>query len=69
MPLDHTPSAKGFEVKQDPIPSPGNNTFVGDFYTSDAPKDQQITCGFYQQSVGEPLEYTYEYVSIIVECV
>ncbi|CAM9016590.1 unnamed protein product [Wickerhamomyces anomalus] len=62
MPLKHTPATEGFLVKQAPIPSPGNNTFVGDFFTSDAPEGQQMTCGFYQQSVGDPLEYEYEYV-------
>lgn len=61
MPLKHTPATEGFLVKQAPIPSPGNNTFVGDFFTSDAPEAQQMTCGFYQQSVGDPLEYEYEY--------
>jgi len=61
MPLQYTPSTQGFQVKQDQIPSPGNNTFVGDFHTSNAPEGQQMTCGFYQQSVGEPLEYKYEY--------
>ncbi len=66
MPLKHTPATEGFLVKQAPIPSPGNNTFVGDFFTSDAPEGQQMTCGFYQQSVGEPLEYEYEYVSKVI---
>ncbi|RCK57944.1 hypothetical protein Cantr_06763 [Candida viswanathii] len=67
MPLSYKPGAQG--VKPVQIPSPGNNSFLGDVFTSDAPKDKQITCGFYRQEAGEPLEYTYTYdeMKIVLE--
>ncbi|ODV86093.1 hypothetical protein CANARDRAFT_28132 [[Candida] arabinofermentans NRRL YB-2248] len=51
----------GFSVKPTAIPSPGNNSFLSDTFTSDAPKDKQISCGFYRQEAGEALVYTYDY--------
>ena len=43
------PAAEGKDVKPAQIPSPGNNSFLEDTFTSDAPKDKQISCGFYRQ--------------------
>lgn len=57
----YKPSAEGKEVKPPQIPSPGNNSFLGDIFTSDAPKDKQMSCGFYRQEKGEPLVYHYDY--------
>ena len=69
MPLLYKPAAEGKDVKPAQIPSPGNNSFLEDTFTSDAPKDKQISCGFYRQEKGEPLVYTYDYdeMKIIVE--
>lgn len=69
MPFKYTPAAKGKEVKPPPIPSPGKNSFLGDIFTSDAPTDKQISCGFYKQEAGEALEYYYDYdeMKIILE--
>lgn len=61
MPMKYKPSAEGAAVKPPQIPSPGNNSFLGDIFTSDAPKDKQISCGFFKQEKGEPLVYTYDY--------
>lgn len=65
----YKPSVEGKEVKPPQIPSPGNNSFLGDIFTSDAPKELQISCGFYKQEKGEPLVYTYDYdeMKIILE--
>lgn len=65
----YKPSAEGKEVKPPQIPSPGNNSFLGDIFTSEAPKDQQISCGFYKQEAGESLVYHYDYdeMKIILE--
>lgn len=60
--LLHKPSAEGYEVLQQAIPSPGNNSFLGDIFTTpDVPPEKRITSGFYTQYVGEPLVYTYTY--------
>lgn len=69
MPLLYKPAAEGKDVKPAQIPSPGNNSFLEDTFTSDAPKDKQISCGFYRQEKREPLVYTYDYdeMKIIVE--
>ncbi|QBM90499.1 Protein of unknown function DUF861 [Metschnikowia aff. pulcherrima] len=69
MPMQYKSSAEGKEVKPPQIPSPGNNSFLGDVFTSDAPKEQQISCGFYKQEKGEPLVYKYDYdeMKIILE--
>lgn len=65
----YKPAAEGKAVKPPQIPSPGNNSFLGDIFTSDAPKDKQISCGFYKQEKGEPLVYTYDYdeMKVILE--
>lgn len=67
--MSYKPSAEGKEVKPPAIPSPGNNSFLGDIFNSDAPKDKQISCGFYKQEKGEPLVYHYDYdeMKIILE--
>ncbi|EMG50193.1 eutQ Acetate kinase EutQ [Candida maltosa Xu316] len=67
MPLSYKPAAQS--VKPGQIPSPGNNSFLGDVFTSDAPDDKKITCGFYRQEAGEPLVYTYTYdeMKIVLE--
>lgn len=69
MPMLYKPAAEGKEVKPPQIPSPGNNSFLGDTFTSDAPKEEQISCGFYKQEKGEPLVYYYHYdeMKIILE--
>lgn len=69
MPMLYKPAAEGKEVKPPQIPSPGNNSFLGDIFTSEAPKEEQISCGFYKQEKGEPLEYYYHYdeMKIILE--
>ncbi|KAG7692123.1 hypothetical protein KL930_001515 [Ogataea haglerorum] len=51
----------GYTVKPDPIPSPGNNSFLSDTFTSDAPTDKQISAGFYRQEGGKELVYAYDY--------
>ena len=58
MPMLYKPAAEGKEVRPPQIPSPGNNSFLGDTFASDAPPEQQIVCGFYRQEKGEPLVYT-----------
>ncbi|EGW30520.1 uncharacterized protein SPAPADRAFT_63356 [Spathaspora passalidarum NRRL Y-27907] len=67
MPLQVKPAAQ--LVKPPSIPSPGNNSFLGEVFTSDAPKGQEITSGFYRQEAGEPLVYTYTYdeMKIVLE--
>ncbi|KAI5968084.1 hypothetical protein CANMA_002586 [Candida margitis] len=69
MPMQYRPAAEGKEVKPNSIPSPGNNSFLGDIFTSNQPKDKQITCGFYRQEKGEPLVYEYDFdeMKIILE--
>lgn len=69
MPMLYKPAAEGKAVKPPQIPSPGNNSFLGDIFTSEAPKEQQISCGFYKQEKGEPLVYYYDYdeMKIILE--
>ncbi|KAK6463909.1 hypothetical protein DFJ63DRAFT_54180 [Scheffersomyces coipomensis] len=69
MPMLYKPAAEGKEVKPPAIPSPGKNSFLGDIFTSDAPKEEQMSCGFYKQEKGEPLVYTYTYdeMKIILE--
>ena len=62
MPLLYKPAAEGKDVKPAQIPSPGNNSFLEDTFTSDAPKDKQISCGFYRQEKGD-----YDEMKIIVE--
>lgn len=60
--MQYKPSAEGYEVLQAQIPSPGNNSFLGDIFTTpDVPNDKKITSGFYTQYTGEPLVYTYTY--------
>lgn len=61
MPMSYKPAAQGRDVKPPAIPSPGNNSFLGDIFTSDAPEDQKMTCGFYRQEAGKPLVYKYDY--------
>ncbi|ODV63827.1 cupin domain-containing protein ASCRUDRAFT_73596 [Ascoidea rubescens DSM 1968] len=69
MPMLYKPRKDGYEVKPAQIPSPGNNSFLGDIFTSDAPLDKQISCGFYKQEKGEKLVYTYSYdeMKVILE--
>ncbi|VEU23790.1 DEKNAAC104952 [Brettanomyces naardenensis] len=50
-----------FSSKPPAIPSPGKNSFLGDVFTSDAPKEEQISSGFYRQEGGEALVYVYDY--------
>lgn len=59
--MQYKPQAEGKAVKPPQLPSPGNNSFLGDIFTSDAPKEQQMSCGFYKQESGEALVYTYTY--------
>ncbi|GMG21277.1 unnamed protein product [Ambrosiozyma monospora] len=62
MPLFYAPATEnGFTVKPTAIPAPGNNAFLSDTFTSDAPKEEQISAGFYRQEAGEALVYTYTY--------
>ncbi|CAK9440023.1 uncharacterized protein LODBEIA_P41230 [Lodderomyces beijingensis] len=69
MPMLYKPAAEAQQTKPPQIPSPGNNSFLGDIFTSDAPEDKQISCGFYKQEAGEPLVYHYSYdeMKIILE--
>lgn len=69
MPMLYKPAVEGKEVKPPQIPSPGQNSFLGDIFTSDAPEDKQMSCGFYRQEKGEPLvyKYTYDEMKIILE--
>lgn len=71
MPMLYKSAAEGKDIKPPPIPSPGNNSFLGDTFTSDAPKEEQISCGFYKQEKGEPLVYHYDYdeMKVILEVV
>ncbi|KAH3671606.1 hypothetical protein OGAPHI_000309 [Ogataea philodendri] len=62
MPLFHkSHTENGYSVKPTAIPAPGNNAFLSDTFTSDAPTDKQISCGFYRQEAGEALVYPYDY--------
>ncbi len=62
MPMQYLSRAENScTIKPSSIPSPGNNSFVCDFFSSNAPTDKQMTSGFYRQEAGEPLIYTYEY--------
>ncbi|RLV96603.1 hypothetical protein JA1_000189 [Spathaspora sp. JA1] len=67
MPMQHKAAAQS--VKPPSIPSPGNNSFLGEVFTSDAPPEQQITAGFYRQESGEPLvyNYTYDEMKVVLE--
>ncbi|CAK7902881.1 hypothetical protein CAAN1_16S02168 [[Candida] anglica] len=69
MPMQYKPVVEGKAVRPPSIPSPGNNSYLGDVFTSDAPKEQQMSSGFYRQDKGEPLVYYYDYdeMKIIVE--
>ncbi|ODV98639.1 hypothetical protein PACTADRAFT_48359 [Pachysolen tannophilus NRRL Y-2460] len=69
MPMKYKPNVEGYSVKPPQIPSPGNNSFLGDIFTSEAPEDKQISCGFYKQEKGEKLVYPYNYdeMKIILE--
>ncbi|GME71561.1 unnamed protein product [[Candida] boidinii] len=71
MPMLYKPKAEGYDVKPVAIPAPGNNSFLGDIFTSDAEKGKEISCGFYKQEEGEALVYTYDYdeMKIILEVV
>lgn len=66
MPLVHKPRAEAYSVLPPKI-SP--NSFLGDIYSTDVPKDEQMTAGFYKVIPGEPLVYTYPYdeVKIVLE--
>lgn len=65
----YKPAAEGKDVRPPKIASPGDNSFLGDIFTSDAPTEEQISCGFYKQEKGEALVYTYSYdeMKIILE--
>lgn len=70
--MKYKPSAEGKEVTPPAIPPPdctGKNSFLGDIFTSDAPKSEQISCGFYRQEKGVPLvyHYTYDEMKVILE--
>lgn len=67
--MSYKAAAEGKAVKPPPLESPGNNSFLGDTFYSDAPADKQMSCGFYKQEKGEPLvyNYTYDEMKIIVE--
>lgn len=69
MPMQYKPATEAQQAKPPQIPSPGNNSFLGDIFTSDAPRDKQISAGFYRQEKGEPLVYKYDYdeMKIILE--
>lgn len=51
--MQYKPAAEAQQAKPPQIPSPGNNSFLGDVFTSDAPKDKQISAGFYRQRKGQ----------------
>lgn len=62
MAMKFNPATHPFFAECPPaIPSPGNNAWLGDVLSSDAPDDKKITGGFYKQGPGEPLVYTYTY--------
>lgn len=67
--MQYKPVVEGKAVKPPVLESPGNNSFLGDTFFSDAPPEQQMSCGFYRQELGEPLvyNYTYDEMKIIVE--
>lgn len=67
--MQYKPAAEGKAVKPPAFESPGNNAFLGDIFSSDAPKEQQMSCGFYKQEKGEPLTltYTYDEMKVILE--
>ncbi|CDK29143.1 unnamed protein product [Kuraishia capsulata CBS 1993] len=72
MPMLYQPKEKwGLDLVLPAIPTPGNNSFLGDVFTSEAEPDKQISCGFYRQEAGEPLVYTYDYdeMKVILEVV
>ena len=62
MPLTLKPESESYFSQLPPaIPSPGNNSWLGDVLSSEAPKDQIISCGFYKQGSGAALTYPYDY--------
>ncbi|KAI3402622.1 hypothetical protein KGF56_004503 [Candida oxycetoniae] len=61
MPMQYRPAAEGREVKPSGIPSPGNNAYLSDVFTSNAPEDKKISCGFFRLEKGEALTYNYTY--------
>lgn len=61
MPMKYKPAVEGKAVKPPTLPSPGNNSFLGDIFVSENEKDKTMSCGFYRQESGEPLVYTYDY--------
>ncbi|ODQ49360.1 hypothetical protein PICMEDRAFT_14828 [Pichia membranifaciens NRRL Y-2026] len=62
MPLFFKPGAESYYANSPPaIPSPGNNSWLGDCLNSDAPKDKVLSSGFYKQGSGEALVYKYDY--------
>lgn len=67
--MKYKASAEGKAVKPPAIESPGNNSFLGDVLTTDAPKETQLSSGFYRQDKGEALvyHYTYDETKIILE--
>ncbi|GMM32456.1 hypothetical protein DAMA08_052010 [Martiniozyma asiatica (nom. inval.)] len=70
MPLYYKPACDNyFTITPPPIPSPGNNSWLGDTFNSEAPKDKQLAAGFYKQGSGEALvyEYTYEEMKVCME--
>ncbi|KAI5956913.1 hypothetical protein KGF54_000532 [Candida jiufengensis] len=66
--MQYHPKAEGKQADI-PLPSPGNNAFMRDIFTSDAPEGKKITAGFYRQEAGEELEFVYEFdeMKIIIE--
>jgi uncharacterized cupin superfamily protein len=62
MPLFHQPADVCYTKQQPSLPN-RTTSFLGDTFTSEAPKDQQISCGFYQEfaNTGSPLVYHYDY--------
>lgn len=69
MPITYLPKEKGYDIKPAAIPTPGNNSFLGDVFSNKGPEGKEINCGFYKQEDGEPLVYTYDYdeMKIILE--
>lgn len=60
MPLYHNPSTEAWTATQ-PAIGPNGNSFLGDVFTSEAPIEQQMSAGFYEQRTGTPLQYHYDY--------
>lgn len=70
MPLFYKPGSESYYSSTPPaIPSPGNNSWLGDVLHSDAPEDKILSAGFYKQGPGEALvyEYTYEEMKVNME--